>query len=245
MNHFLLSISTYWTYYLLGIIVLPGIILGLYAQFKVNNTYHKYSRIPSSKGKTAGEVARAILNAADCHDIQIAHIGGELTDNYNHSTRTVSLSSNVCNSTSVSAIGIAAHEVGHALQYKTNYALVHIRKAAIITSNITSTLLWPLVIIGLVLNFGLMTSFGMIMVYAGVAVFGMAALVNLVTLPVEYNASRRAIKILEESRILDEEEIPQAKKVLDAAALTYVAALVISILNLLRFVLAIRLSDSD
>jgi len=242
MSQFLL-LSTYWTYYLMGIILIPGILLGIYAQFKVSSAYSKYSKIPSSRGKTAGEVARLILDAAGCEDVKIAHINGELTDNYNHSTKTVSLSSSVHSSTSVAAIGIAAHEVGHALQYKTNYALVHVRKVAIITSNITSTLLWPLVILGLVLNFAVMSSFGMIMVWAGISVFGIAALVNLVTLPVEYNASKRAIKILDESGILDEDEVPQAKKVLDAAALTYVAALVVSILNLLRFILAVKASN--
>jgi len=241
MTQFLLS-SFYWQYYLMGIVLLPGIILGIYAQSKVNSTFGKYSKIPNASGRTASEVAKIMLSAAGCNDISVSRINGNLTDNYNHSTKTVSLSSTVHDSTSVAAIGVAAHEVGHVLQYKTNYLPIKLRKFAIYASNISSTLLWPLVFIGLILNFAVMSSAGMIVVWSGIVVFGLAVIANLVTLPVEYNASKRATTILKESGLLDETEAKQAKQVLSAAALTYVAALVVSILNLLRFILAIRSS---
>ena len=242
MTQFLL-LSAYWDYYLMGIILIPGLLLGIYAQTKVNKAYNKFSKIPNMGGRTASEVARIILDAAGCNNVEIKKINGELTDNFNPSTNTVSLSTSVCDSTSVAAIGIAAHEVGHALQHKTNYFPMKLRKVAIVTSNISSTLLWPLVIIGLIFNFALYSSIGMYMVWAGIIVFGLAALVNLITLPVEFNASSRATAILKQSGILNETETKQAKKVLDAAALTYVAALVVSILNLLRFLIVVKSRD--
>lgn len=242
--NFLLSISLYWEYYLMGIILLPGIIFGIYAQAKVNNAFNTYSNISNEGGRTASEVAKIILDSAGCNDVHIKKISGELTDNYNHSTKTVSLSNSVYNSTSVSAIGVAVHEVGHVLQYKTNYMPIKLRKFAILASNISSTLLWPLVFIGLIFNFALASSAGNIILWCGIAVFGLAVLVNLVTLPVEYNASHRATTILKQSGLLTHKETEQASKVLNAAALTYVAALVVSILNLLRFLLVfIRRDD--
>ena len=240
MLNFLLYSTLYWEYYIMGFILLPGLIFAIYAQSKVTSTYNKFSKVASESGRTASEVARIMLDAAGCTNTTITKIGGELTDNFNPKTNVVSLSSAVCDSTSVAAIGIAAHEVGHAIQYKTNYFPMKIRKFAIVLSNISSTLLWPLVLIGLILNFTLVSGVGMIMAWAGVAVFGLAVLVNLATLPVEYNASRRATTILKESGLLTEQESNNAKKVLSAAALTYVAALVVSILNLLRFILVIR-----
>ena len=242
MTQFLL-LSAYWDYYLMGIILIPGILLGIFAQIKVNNAYNTFSKIPNTGGRTASEVARIILDAAGCNNVAIKKIGGELTDNFNPSTNTVSLSSAVCDSTSVAALGIAAHEVGHAIQHKTNYFPMKLRKVAIYSSNVSSTLLWPLVIIGLIFNFALFPGLGMYMVWAGIVVFGLAALVNLITLPVEFNASKRATAILKQSGILNDTETKQAKKVLDAAALTYIAALVVSILNLLRFLIVVRSRD--
>ena len=243
LSNFLLSTSLYWQYYLMGIILLPGIIFGIYAQNKVNKTFNTYSNITNEGGRTASEVAKIMLNAAGCNDIKIAKISGELTDNYNHSKKTVSLSNSVYDSTSVSAIGVAAHEVGHVLQYKTNYTPIKLRKFAIVASNISSNLLWPLVIIGLIFNFALASVAGDIILWSGVIVFSLAVLVNLVTLPVEYNASRRATTILKESGLLTEQESEQAGKVLNSAALTYVASLIISILNLLRFLLVFIKKD--
>ena len=235
--------SFYWDYYLLGIILIPGIIFALIAQNKVNSTFDKYANVMSESGRTASEVAKIMLNAAGCTDIQIAKTSGHLTDNYNHSKKTVSLSNSVYDSTSVAAIGVAAHEIGHVLQYKAHYLPIKLRTFAIHISNISSVLMWPLVIVGLLLNFLLTLEFGYILALAGVVVFGLSVIVNLVTLPVEYNASKRATEILGQSGLLTEQETAQAKQVLDAAALTYVAALVVSILNLLRFLLSIRSDD--
>lgn len=238
-----LGLPLYWEYYLMGIILVPGLILGIIAQSRVNSTFDKYSNVMSASGRTAGEVAKIMLNAAGCNDIAVTKISGHLTDNYNHKTKMVSLSNSVHDSTSVAAIGVAAHEIGHVLQYKTNYAPIKLRKLAIGLSNISSTLLWPLVIVGLIFSFMLSSAYGDIMLWAGIAVFGLAVVVNLITLPVEYNASKRATTILQQSGLLTEEETSQSKKVLDAAALTYVAALVVSILSLLRFILAFRSRD--
>lgn len=238
-----LGLSAYWSYYLMGIILVPGILLGIYAQSKVNSTFNKYANVMSNSGRSASEVAKIMLQTAGYNNISVVKINGHLTDNYNHKQKTVSLSNSVYDSTSVASIGIAAHEVGHVLQYKTNYLPIKLRTFAIVTSNISSTLLWPLVIMGLIFNFMLTGPIGNIVIWAGIAVFGLSVVVNLVTLPVEYNASKRATTILSQSGLLTEEETHQAKKVLNAAALTYVAALVVSILNLLRFIIAIRSDD--
>lgn len=238
-----LGLSAYWSYYLMGIILLPGIILSIYAQTKVNSTYNRYSDELAQSGKSAADVANLMLSVAGCNDIEVTRISGHLTDNYNPKTKVVSLSNSVYNSSSVAAIGIAAHEIGHVLQHKTHYFPMKLRSLAIGISNISSTLLWPLVIIGFIFSSLLTSAIGSYIIWAGIAVFTLAVVVNLVTLPVEYNASKRATTILQQSGILTQEETLGAKKVLNAAALTYVAALVVSILNLLRFVLAFRSND--
>ncbi len=243
MTNFLLALPLYWQYYLMGFILLPGIILGIYAQSKVNSTFSKFSNVMSESGKTAGEVAKIMLNSAGCDDIKVTNISGHLTDNYNHRTKTVSLSNSVYNSTSVASIGVAAHEVGHVLQYKTNYFPIKLRTFAITISNISSQLLMPLLITGLIFDFLIYTAFGYYFMWAGIIIFGLSVLVNLVTLPVEYNASHRATTILKESGLLTERETEQAKSVLNAAALTYVASLVYSILAFLRFVLVFAKRD--
>ena len=242
MIHFL-GLSYYWTYYLLGILLIPGIIFSIYAQAKVTSTYNKYSKSLSESGKTAKDIAEIMLESAGCHDIEVARVEGHLTDNFNPKTKTVSLSDSVYDSSSVAAIGVAAHEIGHVLQHKTNYFPIKLRTLAITTSNLSSTLLWPLLIIGLILNSVVVSTLGNYLIWAGIIMFSLAVVVNLVTLPVEYNASKRATKILQQSGILTREETQEAKAVLNAAALTYVAALVVSILNLLRLVLSIRSSD--
>ncbi len=231
----------YWEYYLMGIILVPGLLLSIYAQIKVNSAVSTYSKVTSSSGKTGAEVARLLLDSAGLTDIKIKRVSGNLTDYYDHKHKTLALSAGVHDSTSVAALGIATHEVGHALQYKAGYAPIKARNLAIPIANFASTLMWPLLIIGMIFNFGVASSgiFGSIMLWSGVAVFGMAVVVNLVTLPVEYNASRRATKILHDSSLLNEQETVYAKKVLNAAALTYVAALLVSILNLLRFLLVV------
>lgn len=233
----------YWEYYVMGVILIPGLILAIIAQAKVSFNYKKYSQVISKNNMKACDVARLILDSAGLKQVQIKKINGELTDNYDPKAQTVSLSSSVYDSTSVAAIGVACHEVGHALQYAQNYAPVKIRMFLVRACNISSTLLWPLVIIGLILNIGLNSVAGMVCMWCGVIIFGLSVIFNLVTLPVEYNASNRAKSILSNAQILDSEEMEGVHKVLNAAALTYVAALVVSILNLLRFIIVMKHND--
>ena len=233
----------YWEYYVMGVILIPGLILAIIAQAKVSFNYKKYSQVMSKNNMKACDVARLILDSAGLKQVQIKKINGELTDNYDPKAQTVSLSSSVYDSTSVAAIGVACHEVGHALQYAQNYAPVKIRMFLVRACNISSTLLWPLVVIGLILNIGLNSVAGMVCMWCGVIIFGLSVIFNLVTLPVEYNASNRAKSILSNAQILDSEEMEGVHKVLNAAALTYVAALVVSILNLLRFIIVMKHND--
>ena len=229
----------YWDYYLMGIILLPAIILAIYAQAKVSSTYAKYSKVLSKNGMTGAQVARLLLDCADLKNIKITQIGGNLTDHYNPQKQIVALSAWHNDSTSVAALGVAAHEVGHAIQEKNGYVPYKIRKFIIPVTNFLSSMLWPLVVIGLIFNFAAIPGsiVGDVLLWSGVTVFGLATLVDLVTLPVEFNASKRAINTLYKTEILDPSETAGAKKVLNAAALTYVAALLNSLLNLLRFVL--------
>ncbi len=232
----------YYEYYILGIILLPGIILAIYAQSKVSYTFHKYSTCLSSCGKTASEVARMFLDFAGLKDIQIIKVKGELTDYYHHSKKVLALSESVYDSSSISALGVACHEVGHALQYKSNYLPIKIRNVIIPICNIVNNLLWVFIILGAIFFY---TNIGIWFWYVGVGAFALSVLVNLITLPVEYNASNRALKLLKDSTILTEEETGYAKQVLRAAGLTYVASLVVSILNLLRLVLVLSRNKRD
>jgi len=227
----------YFIYYALGIVLLPAIFLAVMAEAKVESNYRKYKSVLAKSGSTAYEVARRILDYHGLNDIQIVEIKGKLTDNYNHRKKTISLSSDVYNSTSVSAISVACHEVGHAIQYKNHYFPIKLRNLIIPMCNIASKLLIPLVILGVVLDFVLLIpNVGRIILIIGVASYGLTTLFNLITLPVEYNASNRAHKLMLELGELDEEEIVGAKAVLSSAALTYLASFVYSLLNLLRFV---------
>lgn len=229
----------------MGIILLPGIILAAIAQIKVTKTFHKYSKIMSMRGVTGAEFSRQMLQEADLAHIEVVRSNGTLSDNYNHRAKKVALSDDVYSSSSVASLGVAAHEIGHALQYKQGYVPVKLRSVLVPITNIASTLLWPLVFLGIFLGFGSTTggNLGAIFVYAGVIFFGLAVLFNLVTLPVELDASRRAKKLLLDSGLVDEMEVEGASKVLNAAALTYVAALIVSILNLVRFLLVINRRD--
>lgn len=240
-----IMLFSYINYYLLGIILLPGIILSVYAQAKVNSTFARCNTINAKSGKTGKDVARLLLDTAGLQDISIQTKGDDLSDYYDHRNKVVSLSHTSSNSPTVASIGVATHEVGHALQYKANYFPVKFRSFAIGFNNITSQLLWPLLILGFVFGFGTQTVVGDYFIWAGVISFGLAVIVNLVTLPVEFDASKRALKILKTSSILDSEELVEARKMLSAAALTYVAALVVSILNLLRFLLATKSDRRD
>ena len=231
--------TQYLEYYIMGIILLPAIILAIIAQNKVNTTYNAFSKVLSQSGKTASEVARLLLDSAGLSHIKIIQVTGHLTDYYDPKKQVVALSSSIYNSTSVAAIGIAAHEVGHAVQYKEKYAPVKLRSALIPITNFASSALWPLVFIGLI--FGYIGTYDSPLsqgfLWAGVIVFGLAAFLNIVTLPVEFNASARATRVLYKTEILTAKETAGAKKVLSAAALTYVAAMLVSVLNLVRFLM--------
>lgn len=226
----------YLDYYLLGIILLPGLILSIIAEVKVANSFRKYSIVAAQLGQTASQVARTFLDNAGLHDIQIVRVHGELSDHYNHRRRTLALSDAVYDSTSIAAIGVACHEVGHALQFKQNYLPVKIRNVLIPICNFGSRIMWFLLFMGLAFFYVLNAP---IYLYLGIAVFGLFVLMHLVTLPCEFNASKRATQMLEQSGYLTAGELVCAKKVLSAAALTYVAALVVAILDLLRLVLLV------
>ena len=210
----------YWFDYTY-LLLIPALLFGLYAQFKVNSTYSKYQKVNNSRGWTAAEVARKILDDNGLYDVNIAHIAGNLTDNYNPKTNTVSLSDSVYSSTSVAAIGVAAHECGHAVQHAEQYTPIKIRSALV-----------P------VTNFG--SSFGVIILAIGVLLYSLMAVFQAVTLPVEFNASSRALTTLREQNMLEDDELKMSKKVLSAAAMTYVAALVSSISTIFRLLLIVN-----
>ena len=230
----------------MGAILLPGIIIATWAQIKVNSTFNKYNEIFARSNITASELVRRLLAAANMNHIQVTQVPGELSDHYDSRKKVLALSYNVHDSSSIAALGVACHEFGHALQDRSNYAAFRIRQVLIPVTNFMSKLLWPLVVIGLIFNFAVVDggTLATIFIWSGIGVFGGSVLVNLVTLPVEYNASNRAIKLLRETGTLDEEELEGAKKTLNAAALTYVAALLVSLLYLLRFVLVILKAKS-
>lgn len=215
-------------------LVLPAVIFALWAQFNVKSTFSKYSKIASRSGMTGFDSARRILDANGLGDVRIAHVSGDLTDHYNPTDNTIYLSDSVYGSNSAAAIGVAAHEAGHAVQHATGYTPIKIRSAIIPVTNIGSNLAMPLIILGIILSFPTLA-------YIGVAAFGLSTLFQLVTLPVEFDASGRALKALEGS--LDGEDLASARKVLRAAALTYVAALAVSLVNLLRLLIIVAGND--
>ena len=215
-------------------LVLPAVIFALWAQFNVKSTFSKYSRIASRSGMTGFDSARRILDANGLGDVRIAHVSGDLTDHYNPTDNTIYLSDSVYSSNSAAAIGVAAHEAGHAVQHATGYTPIKIRSAIIPITNIGSNLAMPLIILGIILSFPTLA-------YIGVAAFGLSTLFQLVTLPVEFDASGRALRALEGT--LDGDDLSSARKVLRAAALTYVAALAVSLVNLLRLLIMVAGND--
>lgn len=229
----------YWEYYVMGIILLPAIIFAIFAQARVNSTYKKYSKVQTQNGLTAKQVAEQVLQKKGVLEVTVTKTRGHLSDYYSDKDKIVALSDSVHDSSSVSAIGIALHEVGHALQYSEGYGPIKIRNFMVKACNLSSKLLWPLVIIGLIFGLGVENGgvIGRICLWAGVTFFGLSVLFNLITLPVEYNASNRAKKVMASEGILTKEELSMSSEVLNAAALTYVASLLVSILNLVRFVL--------
>ncbi len=207
--------------------ILPALLLTFWAQFKVSSTYAKYGKVHSRRGMTAEQVARQILDRNGLYHVQLGRVRGNLTDHFNPKTNIVNLSDTTCTSTSVAAIGVAAHEVGHAIQHATGYAPIKVRNSIVPVVNIASQAAMPLFIIGLFMNSGMMMDIG-------IWFFAAAVLFQIITLPVEFNASRRAISILESDYILEDEEVRGAKKVLSAAAMTYVAAAAMALAQLLR-----------
>lgn len=221
-----------WTYVVL---VLPCVIFAMWASSSVNSTFNKYSKQYSSRGITGAQAAERVLRANGVTGVRIERVAGNLTDHYDPKTNVIRLSDNVYASTSTAAIGVACHEAGHAVQYAQNYGPIKLRAAIIPVTNIGSKLAMPLILIGLLLSFLGLVSF--VFVYLGIACFGLSLVFQLVTLPVEYNASRRAMQTIESSEILTAEEQKGAKKTLSAAALTYVAATAVSLAQLLRLLL--------
>ena len=229
----------YWFYYALGFVMIPGIILGIWAQTKVQTTFNEYNNVPSKQGKTAKDVVRLMLDSGGCEKTGIKQIDGELTDNFNPKENTISLSSNVYSSNSISAIGVACHEVGHAFQYNQNYKPLKIRNNLVPVLNFANFFTWPLIFIGFMLEFSYYVTAANWLLGIGVGIYALSTIFCLITLPVELNASKRAAKMLLATGEMDKEEINGVKKVLNAAAWTYVASLITSILSLLRLVLFI------
>ena len=212
------------------LILIPAMIFALFAQINVKSTFNKYSRKNNARGLTGAEIARQILDANGLYNVRIEHISGSLTDHFSPNENVVRLSDDVYGKSTIASAGVAAHEVGHAIQHSVGYAPIKIRNAIIPVCNIGSTLGLPLAILGYILSFEPLITIGLLL-YALIAVF------QLVTLPVEFNASHRALKVINETGVLDDDERAGARKVLSAAAMTYVASLLVSLANLLRFVI--------
>ena len=218
-----------WTYIVL---VLPCIIFSMWASSSVNNTFKRYAKKFSSRRITGAQAAQRVLSHNGVSGVRIERVSGNLTDHYDPRTNVIRLSDSVYDSTSVAAIGVAAHEAGHAVQYARHYAPIHFRAAIIPITNIGSKLAMPLILLGVVLNFLGSISTGLI--YLGIAAFALSLVFQLVTLPVEFNASRRAMRAIDDAQILTTDEQRGARKTLTAAAMTYVAATAVALAQLLR-----------
>lgn len=224
-----------WTYIVL---ILPAVLLSMWASANVNHVYRKYSSVHNVHGLTAADAARRVLDAHGLRNVPIERISGELTDHYDPSSNVIRLSDSVYGSSSTAAVGVACHEVGHAIQYAEGYAPVKIRNAIVPVTNFGSRLSVPLIMIGLLL--GSMSELFIYLAYLGVALYALCAVFQLATLPTEFNASRRALVAIDGMNLLTDGELAGAKKVLRAAALTYVAALAVTLMQLLRFLLLVN-----
>ena len=218
-----------WTY----VLVLIGAVICMIASANVKSTYRKYAQHRSMTNMTGAQVAERLLRGAGLNDVKVGHVGGELSDHYNPATKVVNLSDSVYSSSSVAAIGVAAHECGHAIQHAKGYFPLNLRTWFVPVANFGSKLAWPLILIGLFIN----SESSQLIINAGIFLFSFAVLFQLITLPVEFNASSRALVLLEEQGILSQQELPYTKKVLGAAALTYVASAASAILQLLRIIM--------
>ncbi len=223
------------TYFL----VLIGAVLCIYAQMRVNSTYQKYAKVPSRTGMTGAQAAQKILGMSGIYDVRIEHVGGNLTDHYDPANKVLRLSDSVYGSTSIAAIGVAAHECGHAVQHQQEYSPLKIRSALVPAANIGSKAGIPLIILGAFLGMN------QVLIQIGIWVFALAVLFQVVTLPVEFNASGRALAMLGDYGMMEQDEVGGCRKVLKAAALTYVAAAASAILQLLRLVLLFGRRDRD
>lgn len=212
------------------VLILPCMALALWAQISVQGNFKKYSRVRNRRGLTGAMAAEAVLRQNGVHGVRFERVAGNLSDHYDPSGNVIRLSGDVYDSTSVAAIGVACHEAGHAVQYNTGYGPIRLRAAIVPMTQFGSFLSWPLLLIGFMLSSNTL-------ILAGILFFSLATLFQLVTLPVELDASRRALAAIQSGHLLDEEEYPMAKKTLNAAAMTYVAALAVSIAELLRLLL--------
>lgn len=214
------------------ILVLIGMVISMWASARVKNTFSKYARVRSMTGMTGAEAARKLLNNQGIYDVTVCKVSGNLTDHYDPRTKTVNLSDAVYDAVSVSAIGVAAHECGHAMQHNTEYMPLKLRSAIVPVASIGAQISWPMILIGVFI-----AGFGSPLVSIGILLFSLSVIFQLVTLPVEFNASSRAVRLLDETGILQGQEVEDTRKVLGAAAFTYVAAAAGSILQLLRLVI--------
>lgn len=215
------------------ILVVIGAVICMIASERVKGTFNKYSQLRSMSGMNGAQVAQRVLQAAGIYDVQVRHVSGSLTDHYDPRTKTVNLSDPVYNATSVAALGVAAHECGHAIQHAKSYAPLSIRSALVPIANFGSMLAWPVILIGLLFN----TRSSGLIIDIGILLFSAAVLFQLVTLPVEFDASRRALVMLRTQGILADDELKYTRRVLKSAALTYVASAAAAILQLLRIIL--------
>ncbi|HII4439710.1 TPA: zinc metallopeptidase [Clostridium perfringens] len=220
------------------LILIPAILISAWAQFKVSSTFNKYSTVRSINGYTGAQVARILLNDAGLQEVEIQQVPGKLSDHYDPRAKVLRLSSDVYGSTSVASIGVAAHEVGHAIQDKESYSALVFRNAIVPVVNFSSSLSWILFFIGILLSYSTLVTIGIIL-------FSVVVLFQLVTLPVEFNASSRALKLLEARGILYDKEVDGARKVLSAAALTYVAATLMAVLQLVRLMAISNRNSND
>lgn len=220
------------------IILIPGLLLAMYAQAKVSSTYNRYKKITSRSGYTGAQFARKMLNDNGLYDVTITQISGRMSDHYDPRANQVRLSAEVYNGTSIASLGIAAHEVGHAVQHATNYFPLTVRNLVVPVTNFSSSIYMLFIFIGIIMNSFSMIQFG-IMLFAVIVIF------QVITLPVEFNASRRAIVTLGGDGVLDAEELSGAKRVLGAAAMTYVAAMVTAVLQLLQLLMVFGGHNDD
>lgn len=229
-----------WTYFVL---ILPTLLFALWASAHVNSTFKKYSNIRNSRGMTGAEAAQAVLRANGVYGVRVEHISGNLTDHYDPKSNVIRLSDQVYNTATPAAVGVAAHEAGHAVQYARGYAPIKIRAAIVKATNIGSMLSMPLVILGIVMmSISSLAAFSQFFYYValfGALCYGMCVIFQLVTLPTEFNASRRAVAAIENCGLLTVEEQRGARKVLSAAALTYVAALATALAQFIRLLLIV------